>query len=57
MGKIDLFWQSNREWWELRDHIPVVKASAPPEAQASYKRYLEQVGQNDICALDKIIHE
>ena len=57
MRKVDLFWQSNREWWEFRDHIPVVKASAPPEAQASYQRYLEQMGQNDICSLDKIIHE
>lgn len=57
MRKVDLFWQSNREWWEFRDHIPVVKASAPPEAQASYQRYLEQVGQNDVCSLDKIIHE
>ena len=59
MKKRDLFWQSNREWWEFRNHIPVVKASAPPEAQASYQRYLKEMGQKQAPQhfLDKIIHE
>jgi len=42
MKKVDLFWQSNRDWWEFRNHIPAVKKTAPPEAKASYQRYLEQ---------------
>ena len=42
MRKLDMFWMSNREWWEFKNHIPVLKESAPPEAKASYKRYLEQ---------------
>jgi len=42
MRNIDLHWMDNREWWEIRDHIPVVKKDAPPEAQESYKHYLEQ---------------
>ena len=43
MTKLDLYWQSNSDWWELKNHIPVVKKDAPPEAQESYKRYLEQL--------------
>lgn len=43
MRKYDLFWQSNRDWWEFKNHIPVVKETAPPEAQESYKRYLKQL--------------
>ena len=43
MKKLDLYWRSNRDWWEYKDNIPVIKDSAPPEAKESYKRYLEQV--------------
>lgn len=42
MRALDMFWMSNRDWWEFVDHIPTIKASAPPEAQRSYKRYMEQ---------------
>ena len=45
MRKLDLFWMSDDAWWELKDHIPTVKASAPPEAQQSYARYLMQKRQ------------
>jgi len=44
MRKLDLFWISNREWWEFRNHIPSLKENCPPEAKASYMRYLEQCG-------------
>ncbi len=42
MKKLDLYWRTNDEWWELKNYVPVVKKDAPPEAQESYKRYLEQ---------------
>ena len=42
MKKLDLYWRSNPEWWELRNHIPCVKDNAPHEAKESYKRYQEQ---------------
>jgi len=47
MKKIDLFWQSNREWWEYKDHIPTIREDAPQEAKESYQRYLEQTTSID----------
>lgn len=47
MKKIDLYWKSNRDWWEYKDNFPTIKDSAPPEAKASYQRYLEQVNDNE----------
>lgn len=46
MKKIDLFWQSNEEWWEIRNHVPVLKEDAPPEAKESYERYLKQTEED-----------
>jgi hypothetical protein len=43
MRKLDLYWKSNREWWEYKNHIPTIKESAPEKAKESYKRYLEQI--------------
>ena len=45
MKKIDLFWQSNRDWWEYKDHVPTVREDAPPEAKESYERYLKQTSE------------
>lgn len=44
MRKLDLFWQTNRDWW-YRDKnlVPRLKEDAPKEAQDSYKHYLEQI--------------
>ena len=43
MRKLDFFWQTNKEWYErLESGACVLKGSAPPEAQKSYKHYLEQ---------------
>ena len=42
MRKLDLYWNSNREWWEFKNHIPVVKDDVPSEAKESYERYLKQ---------------
>lgn len=42
MKKIDLFWQSNEDWWEIQNHVIVLKEDAPPEAKESYARYLKQ---------------
>ena len=38
-----MYWMSNRDWWELKNHIPTVKEDAPIEAKVSYKRYKEQL--------------
>lgn len=46
MKKLDLYWKSNRDWWEYQDHIPTIKETAPPEAKASYERYLEQINED-----------
>lgn len=42
MRKLDLYWRSNPDWWELNNHIPTVKKDAPLEAQESYQIYLQQ---------------
>ena len=47
MKKLDLYWKNDRSWWEFKNHIPVIKNDAPPEAQESYKRYLEQLTENE----------
>ena len=47
MRKLDLFWMSNRDWWELVDLVPTVRKDAPPESQKSYAHYLEQTKGND----------
>lgn len=52
MRKLDMFWQSNDDWWELRNHIPTVKDDAPQEAQESYARYLEQTTENITRKID-----
>lgn len=37
------FWCSNDDWWEYDENgKAVIKPSAPPEAQESYKYYLER---------------
>lgn len=43
MKNVDLYWRSNKEWWEFRNHIPVIKKDAPKVAQESYNRYLKQM--------------
>ena len=52
LKKLDTFWKSNREWWEYKDHIKVIKANAPPEAQKSYKTYLEQTQKHSDTVKD-----
>ena len=49
MRNIDLHWMDNREWWEIDDELhPIVRKDAPPEAQESYKHYLEQTKDDDL---------
>lgn len=48
MRKIDMHWQSNVEWWEVKGNIPVLKEDAPQEARESYEHYLEQA--TEVCA-------
>ena len=48
MKKVDLYWKTNHDWWEYDDNlIPIMKESAPPEAKASYQRYLKQVNDSE----------
>lgn len=46
MKKLDLYWKSDHSWWEFKNHIPVVKKDAPPQAKKSYERYLQQISEN-----------
>lgn len=47
MRILEHFWQSNRDWWYWDDNgNQVLKPEAPPEAQESYKKYLEQMKEN-----------
>ena len=43
MRKFDFYWQSNRDWWEFKGFIAVLKPDAPQEAQESYQRYLKEI--------------
>ena len=47
MKIIDLFWQSNDDWCEIRNHVIVLKDDAPQEAKESYERYLKQTEEED----------
>ena len=43
MRKFDFFWATNRDWYHwTEDGDRVINPDAPPEAQESYKHYLEQ---------------
>lgn len=48
MRKVDLYWATNKDWWEFKNHVRVVKEDAPPEAKASYARYLKQVSTKSV---------
>lgn len=43
MRKLDIYWKSNRQWWEFQNHIPTIRKDAPPEAQESYANYCNQI--------------
>lgn len=44
MTRLDYFWHSNPNWYEKNEYgIDIIKKDAPPEAQESYKHYLEQL--------------
>ena len=48
MRKLDLYWKSNRDWWEYdKDFYPVLTENAPKEAWESYLRYLEQTDRRE----------
>lgn len=46
MRKMDLFWKSKKEWCHIKNSRFVINDNAPPEAQESYKHYLEQCKEN-----------
>ena len=42
MRKYDMYWESNEEWYYVKDGKFIVRDDAPEEAKESYKHYLEQ---------------
>ena len=43
MRKLDYFWKTNKDWYYRKENgVCVIKEDAPPKAQESYRRYLEQ---------------
>ncbi len=48
MRKLDYYWMSNENWFHQQDNGAfVVNHDAPPEAQESYKNYIEQVERSE----------
>lgn len=45
MRTLDLYWKSNRDWWFYdKNLIPLLRVTAPPEAQKSYIKYRLEKG-------------
>ena len=44
MRAYDVYWMSNPDWYTIKDGLTIIKEDAPPDAQRSYDRYLEQRG-------------
>lgn len=40
---IDMAWRRNKDWWHWEDGHAVINEDAPPEAQESYKNYIDAV--------------
>lgn len=53
MRKVDLYWMSNRDWWEVHDLVISLKEDAPEDAQVSYDRYLLQNGLDCLYELSR----
>jgi len=47
MTVLDLYWQSNKNWYHYEGWNAVLNEDAPPEAKASYKQYLKQLEDID----------
>ena len=43
MTLLDLYWMENDDWYHFEGFKAVINDDAPPEAQESYKTYLEQL--------------
>ena len=46
MKKLDLYWMNDPAWFDFADDedaAPFLTEAAPPEAKASYARFLEQI--------------
>lgn len=55
MIRLDLFWESNPEWYHVEltpegIEREVINASAPPQAQESYKNYRKQMDYINMMA-------
>ena len=40
----DTFFMSNRDWYEIKNGVRIIKDDAPEEAQKSYDTYLDYYG-------------
>ncbi len=48
MRKLDYRWMDKEEWYHLNENcVFVLNDDAPPEAQESYKHFLEQLKTNN----------
>lgn len=47
MVSLENYWQSNKNWYHYEGWNIVLNEDAPPEAKASYKRYLKQLEDID----------
>lgn len=49
MRKLDYYWRSNKNWYHMDENDDfVINEDAPPEAQESYKHYLEQIKEHGV---------
>lgn len=47
MVNLDVYWQSNEDWYHFDENgDPVISVDAPNEAWESYQHYLEQVNSS-----------
>ena len=44
MRRYDSFWMTNKDWYETKNGVRIIKEDAPKEAQESFDNYLKQKG-------------
>ena len=44
MRAYDVLWMSDRDWYEIKNGVKIIKDDAPTKAQESFIHYLEQKG-------------
>lgn len=47
MTKLDLYWESNKDWYTREGFEYKIKDTAPDEAKKSFERYKSQLQEKD----------